>query len=97
MRYIVVFKDQSAIYSPQFSFENHWRDGIFCVIDTAANLISFGENWLAISLIQMDNSPDVMKQALDSYADGVKECLDFYYLSEIPKTAEEIREQCLFL
>lgn len=40
---------------------------------------------------------EIMRQALASFEDDVKECLDFYYLSSAPKTAQEIREQCLFI
>lgn len=31
-----------------FNFENHWGESIFCVIDVAAGLVSFGGNWTAI-------------------------------------------------
>lgn len=45
----------------------------------------------------LEREKEVLKQALDSYADKVKECVDFYYMSPAPKTAQEIREQCLFI
>lgn len=40
---------------------------------------------------------EIMRQAFASFEDDVKACADFYYLSDIPKTAKEIEEQCLFL
>lgn len=44
-----------------------------------------------------EREEDVLKHAIESFADSVKECLDFYYLSEVPKTATEIEDQCIFL
>ena len=40
---------------------------------------------------------EIMRQAFASFEDDVKACVDFYYLSPVPKTAQEIREQCLFI
>lgn len=39
----------------------------------------------------------IMRQALASFEDDVKECADFFYCSDIPKTAKEIEDQCIFL
>ena len=44
-----------------------------------------------------EREKEVLKQAIASFEDDVKACADFYYLSDIPKTAKEIEEQCLFL
>lgn len=40
---------------------------------------------------------EIMRQAFASFEDDVKACADFYYLSPVPNTAQEIREQCFFI
>lgn len=40
---------------------------------------------------------EIMRQALATFEDDAKKCADFLYLSDIPKTAKEIEEQCIFL
>ena len=37
-----------------------------------------------------EREKEVLKQAIASFEDDVKACADFYYLSDIPKTAKEI-------
>lgn len=44
-----------------------------------------------------EREKEILKQVFDSFEDDVKECVDFYYLTPVPKTAQEIREQCLFI
>lgn len=44
-----------------------------------------------------EREKEALKQAIASFEDTVKACADFYYLSDIPKTAKEIEEQCIFL
>lgn len=44
--YFVVCKDNSAFYTNWYQFENHWNDGIHCVINIGAFKITFdGETW----------------------------------------------------
>ena len=47
MRYIIIFKDNTAFYTDWFDFENFWNpETTLCVIDLARDRITFGNEEL---------------------------------------------------
>ena len=50
MKYLVIFKDQTAFWTDWYTYENMWNgETINCVIDVAADKVTFnGKDWQEI-------------------------------------------------
>lgn len=52
MQYIVIYKDETAFATEWFNVEEQWSRSIRCVIDLAADRVTFdGETWVEIEQV----------------------------------------------
>ena len=46
MRYLIIYRDQTAFYTVWYDYESHYSDEIVCVVDRVTNKIAFdGKTW----------------------------------------------------
>ncbi len=46
-QFVVIFKDKTFFQTDYYTYENCWKDDIFCVVDTLCNKVTFdGVTWL---------------------------------------------------